>query len=185
MDMINTSIVSTMVLSSSSSVPLASSMGSSSPLKKWEVEDGPFKNRQYRRTLPSPHSGPMLTCYVLITELVLASPEFFTAPESFGKLSDEPQEQSVSSIEIRHGALVGYMFNSMDEVPTLLAIFMKSLTLTPQELGGEDLDGPSSLALVAGGLNAPPLNILPLEARPPSPYEDLDWEADNLLVDKC
>lgn len=44
-DMINTLVVSAVVLSSSSSVPLASSVGSSSPLTKQGVECGPSNNK--------------------------------------------------------------------------------------------------------------------------------------------
>lgn len=66
------------------------------------------------------------------------------------------------------------MFNSLDEVLALSVIFMKSLTIATQEPSGGDLVGPSSLALVVGGSEAPPLNIPPLQAHPPSPYDGLE-----------
>lgn len=76
--------------------------------------------------------------------------------------SNESQVQPSPSIEVKHGTPMKCMFNSLDEVSALSAIFTKSLTLAPQEVDGEDLVGPSSLSLVAGGSNAPPLNIPPL-----------------------
>lgn len=58
------------------------------------------------------------------------------------------------------------------------------MTFTSHELSKEDLEGPSSLALIAGELEGAPLAIPPLQAHPPSPYNDLDWANDDLLVDE-
>lgn len=162
MDMINTLVVSAMVISSSSYAPLASYVGSSPPPTKKEVEVGPSGNEGRKRSPPSSQGGPVMTCYVLVTKPVPASPEFVTTPESFKKPSGESQAQHVLSTKNRHGAPMGCMFNFMDEVLTLSAIFMNLLNLTPQDLSGEDLEGPSSLALVARSSDAPPLNIPPL-----------------------
>lgn len=77
------------------------------------------------------------------------------------------------------------MFNSLDEVLVLSTIFTKSLTIAPQQPSGGDLAGPSSLALIVGGLEAGPLNIPPLQAHPPIPYDDLEWETNKILVNEC
>lgn len=55
---------------------------------------------------------------------------------------------------------------------------------TSQEMSEEDLKGPSSLAIVVGESKGAPLAIFPFQAHPPSPYDDLDWENDNLLFDE-
>lgn len=89
MDMINTSVVSIVILSSSSSAPLALSMGSSSPPVKKEVESGPYGNEGRKRSPSSLQGGPVLTCFVLVMEPIPVSLEFFTAPESLSKPSDE------------------------------------------------------------------------------------------------
>lgn len=123
--------------------------------------------------------------FVLVTKKVSASPKFFTTPESLDELSDESWAPSSPSVEVRHGTSRKCMFNSLDKVLALSMIFAKSLTIAPQEPSREDLTMPSSLALVAGGSEAPLLNISPLQTCPPSPYNDLDWEADDLLVDEC
>lgn len=149
------------------------------------MEVDPSSNGGHKRSPPSAKGGPTLACSVLVTEQVLASPEFVTTSESLDKPSGESRAPSSPSVEIRHGTLVKCMFNSLDEVSALSAIYAKLLTIAPQELSGEDLAVPSSLALVARESEAPTLNIAPLQAHLPSPYNDLDWEVDELLVDEC
>lgn len=143
-------------------MPLTSFVGSSHPLTKHKVEVGPSNNGGHKRSPPSPKGGHALTCSILVMKQVMSSPEFVTTSGLLGEPSSESWASSSPSIEVRHGTSRKCMFNSLDEVSTLSVIFVNSLTLAPQESSEEDLAGPSSLALVAGGLDAPPLNIPPL-----------------------
>lgn len=61
-DMLNTSVLFVVVLSSSFSTPLSSYVGSSCPLMKQKVEGGSSNNGGYKRILPSLKRGPTLTC---------------------------------------------------------------------------------------------------------------------------
>lgn len=86
-DMPNTLVVF-FVIFSSSSFPLTLSMGISHTLMKHKLEDDPASNGGWKKGLPSSEVGSMLACTILVIEVVLVSPKFVTAPESFDEVNN-------------------------------------------------------------------------------------------------
>lgn len=108
-------------------------------------------NGGQKKGSPSSKGGFALACVILVMEEALTSLKFITTLESFGDPSNGSRAPPPSPIELMHGTLVRCIFNFVDDVSVLSMIFLKLFTFTSEELSGEDLEGPSSLAFIVGG----------------------------------
>lgn len=181
MDMSNTMVVSVTILSSSSS-PSTSSVGIPHPPMKHKCEDNLTSNGGWKKGSPSSREGFALACIILVTEASLTSLEFLTVP--LDEVNGGSQVPPSSPAQLTHDTPVKCMFNSIDDVPNLSVIFARSMNFTLQGLSEGNLEVPSSLALVIRESEGAPLAIPPLQACFLSPYNDLDWENNDLLVDE-
>lgn len=115
-------------------------------------------------------------------EVGLASLEFVTI--SFDEIDGGSRVPPSSPIQLTHGSLFKCMFNSVDDVPALSMIFARSMTFSSQELSEEYLEEPSSLDIVIGESEGALLSTPSLQDHPPSAYDDLDWDNNDLLFDQ-
>lgn len=105
-----------------------------------------------------------------IIEKAPPSLEFVTTPLLE---ADSPVLVSSSPSESLDSFMEACMFTSLEDILTLCMIFTQSLTLGSFEPVDEDVVATSSLALGASEVLGVTLAIVPLQARPASPY-DLD-----------
>lgn len=117
---------------------------------------------------------------ICMNEKASPSSKFFFAPlleaDSHVLVSSSLSASPSSSSE-------GWMFDSLEEIPSLSMIFTRSLTLSSSELVDVDLDAASSLTLIVSEVSSNSLAVVPLWAHPPSSPCDLDWEDEALLED--